>query len=140
MDQQQLIQIQMMEQEANQLNQQLQLIEQHLKEMQKLKEGLDELEITEEKDILANIGRGIYIPAKITDKNLIVEVGKGNLVKKTIPETKKIIEEQLTRLVSAKNQVDERINSLQTEMMSMMQGMQKVHGISGQGLEEDVEE
>jgi len=133
MDQQQIIQIQMMEQEANQLNQQLQLIEQHLKEMQKLQEGLDELENSEEKDILANIGKGIYIPAKITDKTLIVEVGKGNLVKKSIGETKAIVQDQLIKLISAKQQLNERLNSLQTEMMSMMQVMQ------GQQLKENSE-
>lgn len=114
----------MMEQESKQLNEQLELIEQHVSEMQKLKEALDELEKTNEKSILANLGKNIYIPAEITDKTLIVEVGKGNFVKKTIPEANKIIIEQLEKLDQAKNQIDAKINELQTEMMNLIQSMQ----------------
>jgi len=44
MKQEQLIQLQMIEQEASQLEQQLRLIEQHLAEMEQLKKGLKEID------------------------------------------------------------------------------------------------
>ena len=80
------------EQETGQLEQQLQIVEQHISDMQKINSGLDEIAKSEDKEILANIGKGIYIPAQIKSKDLIVEIGSKNFVKKTIPETKKIIE------------------------------------------------
>jgi prefoldin alpha subunit len=125
MEQQQIMQIQMMEQEAQQLNQQLQMIEQSVVEMQDLELSLVDLEKDESKDILANLGKGIYIPVEIKDKKLIVEVGKKNFVKKTIPETKDLITEQLTKLVAAKSQTLERLESLQKEIQQIMTRIQQ---------------
>jgi prefoldin alpha subunit len=125
MEQQQIMQIQMMEQEAQQLNQQLQMIEQGVVEMQELELSLVDLEKDASKDILANLGKGIYIPVEIKDKKLIVEVGKKNFVKKTIPQTKDLITEQLTKLVAAKSQTLERLESLQKEIQQIMTRIQQ---------------
>ena len=125
MEQQQIMQIQMMEQEAQQLNQQLQLIEQNVSEMQELGLSLDEVNKGESKEILASLGKGIYIPVEIKDKKLIVEVGKKNFVKKTIPETKNIISEQLAKLIGAKTQTLERLETLQKEISGLMHNIEK---------------
>ncbi len=119
-NQEHLIQLQMMEQEARQLEQQLQLITQHLEDMEQLKSGLDELEKSENKEILANIGKGIYIPAEIKNKELLVEIGNKNLVKKTIPEAKEIIDEQVKKLIVAKQEILGRVEILQTEMSNVL--------------------
>ncbi|MEK6935662.1 MAG: prefoldin subunit alpha [Nanoarchaeota archaeon] len=120
MNQEKLIQLRIIEQEANQLEQQLQIIEQHISDMQKINNGLDEIEKTQDKEILANIGKGIYIPAQIKSKDLIVEIGSKNFVKKTIPETKKIIEEQLKKLIAFKHQVIEKVGEMQEQMNMLM--------------------
>jgi prefoldin alpha subunit len=125
MDQQQIMQIQMMEQEAQQLNQQLQLIEQNVSEMQELELSLEELNKEDSKEILSNLGKGIYIPVEIKDKKLIVEVGKKNFVKKTIPQAKEIITDQLKKLITAKAQTMERLEALQTEINGLMEVLQK---------------
>ena len=125
MDQQQIMQVQMMEQEGQQLNQQLQLIEQNVSEMQELELSLEDINKEESKEILANLGKGIYIPVEIKDKKLIVEIGKKNFVKKTIPETKEIIKEQLEKLIGAKAQIVERLDALQIEIQGLMQSIQK---------------
>jgi len=122
---QQLIQLQMIEQEANQLEQQLQLIEQNLVEIQQLKASLNELNESKEKKILANIGRGIYIPAEIKSKELLVEVGGKNFVKKSVLETKEIIEGQIGKLNSAKQEIMERIEGLQGQMNGVMKISEK---------------
>jgi len=120
MNQEKLMQLQIIEQEASQLEQQLQIIEQHISDMQKINLGLDEIEKTEDKEILANIGKGIYIPAQIKSKDLIVEIGSKNFVKKTIPETKKIVEEQLKKLIAFKHQVIEKVGEMQEQMNMLM--------------------
>jgi len=125
MDQQQIIQIQMFEQEAQQLNQQLQLIEQNINEMQDLKASLDEIAKGESKEILASLGKGLYIPVEIKDKKLVVEVGNKNFVKKSIPQTKEIIEEQSKKLVVGKTQILERLEALQSEIEGLMQAAEK---------------
>lgn len=120
MNQEQLIQLQVIEQEAQQLEQQSQLVQQNLVEMQNLSSSLEELEKTDKKEILASIGRGIYIPAEIKDKTLSVEVGNKVFVKKSISETKKIIEDQINKLDEARQQIEERINSLGEEVNQVM--------------------
>ena len=125
MDQEAIMKIQMMEQESNQLNEQLQMIEQSVNEMLELKASLDEIGKNENKEILANIGKRIYIPVEIKDKKLIVEVGKKNFVKKTIPQAKEIITDQLKKLITAKAQTMERLEALQTEINGLMEVLQK---------------
>ena len=122
---QQIIQIQMMEQEVQQLNKQLQLIEQNISEMQDLKISFNEIENKENKKILTNLGKGIYLPVEIKEKKLIVEVGNKNFVKKTIPQTKEIIEDQLKKLISAKDQILEKLEALQTEITRLMEKLEK---------------
>jgi len=120
MNQESIMKIQMMEQEANQLNEQLQMIEQNVNEMLELKASLDEIGKEENKDILANIGKKIFIPVEIKARELIVEVGKGHYVKKTPEETIKIVEGQLDRLMEGKNQIMARLEELQGEMQGLI--------------------
>ena len=124
MDQEQIMQIQMMEQESNQLNQQMQMIEQNINEMKELKLSLDELEIHKEGEILVNIGKRIYLPVENKNKKLIVEVGRGNLIEKNIPDAKKILEDQVGKLNMGKMQISERLEELQQEMMGMISNVE----------------
>jgi prefoldin alpha subunit len=121
MNNEQIMQIQMIEQEAQQLNQQMQLIEQNISEMQELNLGLGEIEKKESKEFLASLGKGIYIPVEIKDKKLTVEVGHKHFVKKSITDTKELIDRQIIKLISAKSQVLERLESLQEEVNQLIQ-------------------
>jgi len=121
MKQEQIIQMQALEQEADTLNQQLQLIEQNLSEIKDLGVSLDEIEKKENKEILVNIGKKIYLPVEIKDNNFFVEIGKGNFVKKTNPEAKKIIKEQIKKLGLGKEEITKRLNELQQQANDLMQ-------------------
>ena len=125
MKQEQLMELQMIEQEAEQFTKQSELIEQNISEMEELRASLEELEDKETKKILANLGKKIYIPVEIKDKTLIVEVGNKNFVKKSIPETKVLIDEQLKRLLAAKSQIIERLEVMQKDMEIIMNEIQK---------------
>ena len=140
MNQEKLMQLQVIEQEASQLEQQLQIIEQHISDMQKINLGLDEIEKTEDKEILANIGKGIYIPAQIKSKDLIVEIGSKNFVKKTIPETKKIVEEQLKKLIEFKHQVIEKVGEMQEQMNMLMSEENEEIGDENKENNEDIDD
>ena len=131
MDQEQIFKLQMFEQEANQINQQLEIVEQNINEMNDLKMSLDELEKTNEKEILVNIGKKIFIPVEVKRKELIVEVGNKNFVKKTIPDTKKVIEQQIEKLNSLRMQLGERIETLQEEMQNMILEINNSHQKEG---------
>ncbi len=125
MNQEQLIQLQMIEQEANQLNQQFQLIEQNISEMKDLDESLTAINNIEkpEEEILINIGKKIFVPVKIKDKHLIVDVGNKNFVKKSVPDTRAIIEDQIKKLIDAKTEIMERLQDLELNMNQIIQSI-----------------
>jgi len=125
MNQEQIMQMQMMEQEANQLNQQLEIIDQNIKEMQELAESLVELEKDDCKEILTNLGKKIYLPVEVKEKKLIVEVGNKNFVEKSVPETKKVLEEQIKKLMAAKTDIVSKLEDMQVEMQNVMMQLQQ---------------
>lgn len=108
------------EQQVKQLHQQLQAIESSIDEMKSLDFGLDEIQkiVKEdgEKEILAPMGRGIFIEAKLLSDKLTVDVGNKTFVKKSIPETKKIIKDQIEKLLDVKKDLDKRLEELNTEI------------------------
>lgn len=116
MNQEQIQLVQMLEQEVNHLNEQLRLIDQNVFELKGLLESLDALEEKQSEEILVNIGKKIFLPVAVKQKELIVDIGKNNLVKKSIPDTKKLIEEQLGKLSEGKGQVLDRLEELHKEM------------------------
>lgn len=125
MDQEQIQLIQIMEQEVNHLNEQLRLIDQNVVELKGLIESLNEIEGKDAQEILVNIGKKIYLPVTIQNKELIVDIGKNSLVKKNIPDTKRLIEEQLGKLSEGKRQVFERLEDLHKEMERMIAEIEK---------------
>lgn len=121
MNQEQIIQMQGLEQEADALSQQLQLIEQNLSEIKELELSLEEIEKKENKEILVNIGKKIFLPVEIKENNMLVEIGEGNFIKKTVSETKKITGEQIEKLNLGKEEIAKRLEELQEEANNLMQ-------------------
>lgn len=115
----------MFEQQIRLIQEQLQAVEQAIFELGNLNTGLDELIGKTNSEIMAPIGRGIYAKAKLISEELLVDVGNKNLVKKSIPETKKILSEQLKKLNDIKGELEaemDKINSELTEIFMEQQG------------------
>ncbi len=110
-----ILKLAMLEQEMNKLEQQMQLIEQQVLEMQNLKNSLEELERSKEKELLANLGKNIFIKTEIKNKNLLVDVGNKTFIKKNIEETLKVIEDQTGKLMEAKSRIIEKMREFQQE-------------------------
>ena len=126
MNQEEVLQVQSMEQEVNRLNEQLQLVEQNIAELTSLGESLGELE-GGSKEVLANIGKKIFIPVTITDDMLLVDIGKDIMVKKTIPQTKTIVTTQIEGLHEVKGHIAQRLGEIEKEMHRLIMKIQKEH-------------
>ena len=125
--QQLMIKFQMFEQQIQGIQQQLQAVEQALVDMNGLNVGLDELVGKTDKEILAPIGRGIFATTKLISEDLTFDIGGKNFVKKSIPDTKKLIQEQIKKLEKVKGELEgemEKINSELTKTMIDAQGLQ----------------
>ena len=120
-----MFKLSMFEQQMQQLQQQMQAVEQAIVEITNLNFGLDELKEGVGKEVLAQIGKGIFAKTKLTSEDLIVDVGGKNLVKKTIPETKKIIEDQIEKLQDAKKQLNDSIEEINSQLTDLIMDAQK---------------
>jgi len=114
--QEMMMKFQMFEQQIQQIQQQLQAVEQGIVEMNSLSAGLDALVGKSGEEILAPIGRGIFTKTKLLSEELVVDVGGKNFVKKNIPETKKIIEEQIEKLEEVKQDLNQNMEQINQEL------------------------
>jgi prefoldin alpha subunit len=120
----------MFEQQIRELQQQIEAIERGIVELNSLNFGLDELTGSTGKEIFAPLGKGIFVNAKLLSEQLKVDIGNGNLVNKSIPETKELIEEQIKKLSQIKQELESNLEQLGEELTKMMkeiQEKQKLH-------------
>ncbi len=115
------------EQQISQLQQQLEAVEQAIVDMNSLFLGLDELIGAKEKEILAPIGRGIFVKTKLISEDLIVDVGGKNFVKKNISETKELISNQIKKLEEVKEEINKNLEEINEEITEVFTKAQKEH-------------
>jgi prefoldin alpha subunit len=119
------IKMQMLGQEAEKIEQQIQTIDQQISELASVRESLQALESGKQKEILANLGKGIFIKTELKGKELLVNVGKEIIVEKSINDTLKVIEDQTTKLITGKEGFISRIQELQENMQTLLMQAQK---------------
>lgn len=117
------------ENQIRQLQQQLQAIEESIVDLNSLSFGLDDIdksfkEKDGEKTILAPMGRGIFIEAKLISDKITVDIGNKNFVKKSIPETKNIIKSQLDKLEGMKKDFDKKLEDINIELTKALEESQ----------------
>jgi prefoldin alpha subunit len=108
------------EQKIRQVQEQLGAIEQAILDMNQIKLGLDEIKGKKGEEIIAPIGRGVFVKAKLLSEELTVDVGGKNFVKKNIDETKKLINEQIEKLKSIKDELEMELEKINQEITSVM--------------------
>ena len=115
--QEKMIRMSMLEQDAKQIEQQLMMIEQQIVELQNLKVSLDEIEKAKENDeILASIGKNIFIKTALLSKELLIHVGAKTAVKKSIAETQKIVDKEISQISEVREQMAKAFERIVAEM------------------------
>jgi len=120
-----LYRLSVFEQHIKQLHQQLQLIEKNIIDLNSLDFGIDEIKGSVGKEILGQLGRGIFVKAKVISEELIVDVGNKNFVKKSISDTKKIIKEQIEKLHQIEKELKDKLKEINEEMTELVLEAQK---------------
>ena len=111
-----LFKLSMFEQQIQHLQQQLQAVDEGIMDMNSLSLGLDEVKNSIGKEVLAPLGRGIFVETELLSDKLMVDVGGRNFVKKSVPETKEIIEAQIKKLYEIKKELGEKIEEINEEL------------------------
>lgn len=125
-----MFKLQMFEQHINQIQQQIQAVEQGILEMDILKNGVGELKGKTGEEIMAQIGKGIFVKAKLISEDLIVDIGNKNLISKNIPKTIELISEQIEKLQMAKEELAENLKKANLEMNRLIGEFKKSVGHS----------
>lgn len=132
------IKLQMIQQESVALEEKLQMIDHQIQEMQAIQTSIAELERgkDEKREILANLGKGIFIKTEVKEDKVFVNVGKDIVVRKTAKEAREILDDQVRKLVVGKEDIMARIEELQAEMRGIIGEAQKAQA---QGVEKGKE-
>lgn len=112
------------EQQIHQLQEQMEAVEKGINDLGALNFGLDELKGNTGKEILSPLGRGIFVKANVASEDLTVDIGGKNFVKKSIPETKEIIEDQIKKLIAVKGELNENLERISEEMTKTLEEFQ----------------
>ncbi|MFA5953766.1 MAG: prefoldin subunit alpha [Candidatus Pacearchaeota archaeon] len=115
------------EQQIMQIQQQLQILEETILDLSRLNNDLDELKGKIGKEILSQVGRGIFVKTNLISEELIVDVGDKNFVKKSIPETKKIISEQIEKLNISRDNLEQELKKINSELTKLILEYQEEH-------------
>lgn len=111
-----IIKLSFFEQQIQQIQKQLQAVEQGIIEISSLSLGLEDLKGAEGKEVLAPLGRGIFAKTKLLSEDLVVDVGGKNFVKKTIPETQNLIQEQIKKLEDIQKSLENNLQDINNEL------------------------
>ena len=102
MDEQLIYQAIEMQKLSEETESQLSFVNEQIEELKVFKKNLEDLSKNESEEILAPLGRGVFVKSKIVDTRLFVEAGAGVVVRKTPQESSKIIEEQIQKFSQAR--------------------------------------
>ena len=116
-----MFKLQEVHQQSQEVEEKLKIVEQQLSELEQFSVNLKDLEKNKSKEILASLGKGVYLKSEIKEDKLFVEAGAGILVKKTPAETNEIIEDQIARLNEMKTQLVAENDSIQEKMGNLIE-------------------
>jgi len=115
-----MFKLSMLKQQSQQLQEQIYSIEKASIEINNLKVDLENLIGSKDKEVLASIGKGIFIKAKLDSEDLLVDIGNKNLVKKSIPDTQKIIGQQISNLKEISKDLEENLIKIHEEINGLI--------------------
>ena len=124
-----IMQLSMIQEEARKLEEQLNIINQQIREFDLLKESLDNIENVKSEKVLTSLGKGVFIESKIESKELLVNIGNNVVLKRSTKETKDIIDKQIRELEKIKIQIEQAIGDLDLELQRILEGASNVKHI-----------
>lgn len=126
MDEEILQRAMILQQQSQEAEKQLAFVDEQIVELEEFGKNLGFMEASKEKEVLASLGKGVFVKSDIKDKKLFVDVGAGVLVRKTASEAGKVIEGQLAKFREARVQIAERLEDFREELGFMIEEIEKL--------------
>ena len=123
--QEEMLRLQMIEQQAGELQQKAAYMDEQIAEMQAIKSSLKEIKVNKTGEILSNLGKGIFVKTKIIDDQLFVNVGKEIIVRKDVEGVIEVIDGQVDKLFKGKVEILNMLTKLQEEAQETVTNLQR---------------
>lgn len=119
-----LLRFNLLERQSSQIEENLQAIDSKMLDLNEFQDNLDKLSKSKEKNILTNLGEGIFIKSEIKEEKVLVNIGSKILIKKDISEARGIINSQIQRLLSLKSDLLSSLEKVNLELQKIVQEAQ----------------
>ena len=113
-----------LEERAKQIEQNIQIVEENSIDLEKLKLGIEEIKDSKGKEILASIGRGIFVKARLEGDEFLTDVGGRNFVKKDINDIQGLISENVDKLKEIKVELFRELEDLNGELQDTLESVE----------------
>jgi len=126
--QQKILELQIIQQHAEELQRTLQVLNQQAQEMQKLDESLDNFsKIKGNEQIFSQLGPGVFVEANLNNsKSLMVNIGSEIAIEKSIPEAKELIQDQLNEIGNSMEKTQEQLQKIAIHAQSIQEDLQSL--------------
>ncbi len=113
--------LKMLLQQMQQFEKQIETFDGQLTELSGVKDGLEELTTVKSgTDVFVPVSGGVFMRASIKEpEKLLVNVGANIAVAKTIPDTIKLIQDQINEIGTAKMQLAEQVQLIRHHLTGM---------------------
>lgn len=133
MEQEILQRAMVMRQQSEEIERQLEFIKEQIYELEKFAESLQALRDSKETEILAPLGKGVYVKSERKEDTFFVEVGAGVVVKKSLEDTKRVIDNQIDKFSKVKVHLLEQLEAFATQFRAMLTEVQHLRGDHNHG-------
>lgn len=114
-----LYRLSLLQEEANKLEEQINIVNQQINEFEILKLSLEKID--EGREILAGLGKGVFVKSETKEKELFVNVGCGIVVKKNIQDTGEIVDKQIKQMFQLKVNLLHQIEQINIELQNLVE-------------------
>jgi len=115
-----IIQLSMLDSKTRDFEQQIMAIDQELQELKLLQNDLERFSKEGKKEILMPLSRNILVKGNVIDsENVLVNVGGGILLRKTLDEAKEMSENDEKKISRMKEKLLDEIDNIVNHMISL---------------------
>lgn len=112
-----IYEIRILESQAKQLEEQIIMVEQQVAQLSMIQENLNDIGKISNQKILSQLAKDVFIETRAENaKTVLVNVGAGIIVRKTIDETKNYIENQKGKFLEARGKISGEIVKIINKM------------------------
>lgn len=124
MDQEILFKASKLEKRHQEIQESIDYVDSQILELEQFLQSVREFSSFSGKEMISSIGKGVHVKTSLAEKDFLVEVGAGVVLKKTPEQTTEIIQNQLSRIKSARINMLSEMDNIRAEFQSLISNIE----------------